>query len=493
MPRIGVVLRIAIIAAVLAVVGASASVAYGAYHHMGEIDSGYFLSVHPDATSTKLDSCALCHSGGSYVQSGKTVTVGSCQWCHYKYGYDASGDILETLNSYGLAYLNAGRSSAAVSAIEGLDSDGDGYSNAEEIASVRFPGDPNDDPTKVTAPARIYDLAQIEAMPPHSQFMLMNTSKSGDFYATYTGVPLEYVLDDAGILPAATGINVFAADGFSTSHPLDPAPGLYHVRGDYPSTTFFYNVQADKALTSYGWCDYSAASVAGRANGDPIGNLKMLLAYKYEGEYLVPGAMGTDNRLTPESEGPFRTVPPQTVAGPPDQSSTSPNQAVIWPYNRSWDHNAGFASKCATIIKIGPLPEGTTDINVLEAGWNYVDEGKIVVYGAIDPIPTVREKLRTLARSVAELDASAFRGKNRLETFARRLCLLGEIWVVDRMLAKGKIDGAVHKITRDLLPKVDGCVLRDKIDRDDWIVDCQAQRPVYWSLSEMLTLLAIDM
>jgi hypothetical protein len=33
---------------------------------------------------------------------------------------------------------------------------------------------------------------------------------------------------------------------------------------------------------------------------------------------------------------------------------------------------------------VEPLPEGTTDIDVLEAGWNYVDQGKIIVYGAID-------------------------------------------------------------------------------------------------------------
>lgn len=31
-----------------------------------------------------------------------------------------------------------------------------------------------------------------------------------------------------------------------------------------------------------------------------------------------------------------------------------------------------------------PLPEGTTDINALESGWNFVDAEKIVIYGAID-------------------------------------------------------------------------------------------------------------
>jgi hypothetical protein len=476
---------VAIAAAITVVATGPAS---AAYHHMGEIDSGYFLSVYPNAAGTKLDSCALCHSGG--MQGSKYV--GSCQWCHFKYGYDASGNILETLNSYGLAYLNAGRSSAAVSAIDALDSDGDGFLNADEIAAVRFPGDATDDPTKVTAPARVYDRVDIEAMPPLSQFMLMNTSKSGDFYATYTGVPLEYVLNNAGILSAATGITVFAADGFSTSHPLDPTPGLYHVRGTYPATAFFYDAEADNALTSHGWCDYSATSAAGRANGDPIGGLKMLLAYKYEGEYLVPGAMGADNKLTPDSEGPFRVVPPQLIPGPPDQASSSLIQDVIWPYNKDWDHNAGFSSKCATIIKVGPLPEGTTDINVLEAGWDYVDEGKIVVYGAIDPIPTVREKLRTLARSVAELDASAFRGRNRWERLARKLFILSDIWVVDRMVAKGRIDSAVYRTTHDLVPKVDGWAKRGKADSDDWIVESQAQRQVYWALSEVLTLLAIE-
>ena len=49
------------------------------------------------------------------------------------------------------------------------------------------------------------------------------------------------------------------------------------------------------------------------------------------------------------------------------------------------DHNAGFSSRTVTMIKVEPLPAGTTDINTLEAGWPYVDEKKIVIYGSIDP------------------------------------------------------------------------------------------------------------
>ena len=133
-----------------------AVVCFAAYHHMGEIDSGIFLSVYPDKAGTKLDSCNLCHSGGSYQQGSKTVTLGSCQWCHYKYGYDASGNIDDTLNPYGKEYKSNGRSANAVQSIATLDSDGDGYTNAAEIAANRYPGDPNDDPSKVTAPYRIF-------------------------------------------------------------------------------------------------------------------------------------------------------------------------------------------------------------------------------------------------------------------------------------------------------------------------------------------------
>ena len=230
-----------------------------AYHHMGEIDSGHFLSVFPDKAGTKLDSCNLCHTGGSYTSNGKTVSLGSCQWCHYKteYGKQSTPANLEaTLNPYGLDYLLAGRSPAAVQTIAGLDSDGDGYINADEIAAVRYPGDKADDPTKVPAPYRVFTREQLLQKPQHSQFLLMNASKSDDFYTQYSGVTLEDLLDDL-LLGSATGTTAYAPDGFSQYHPLypDPAPGLYHVFGDYPSASYYYNNVADMALNSAGWCN----------------------------------------------------------------------------------------------------------------------------------------------------------------------------------------------------------------------------------------------
>lgn len=96
---------------------------------------------------------------------------------------------------------------------------------------------------------------------------------------------------------------------------------------------------------------------------------------------MDPGVLNTDNKL--DGEGPFRVVPPQLAPGPPDQTEDDTTPDTVWPYGAS-DHNAGSSSRTATIIKVEPLPAGTTDIDILEAGWAYVDQQKIIVYGAID-------------------------------------------------------------------------------------------------------------
>ncbi len=356
------------------------SSAFSAYHHEGEKDSANFAAVYPDKAGTKLDSCALCHSGGQYEQSGKKVSLGSCQWCHYKYGYDQKGNILETLNPYGKAYNDNGRSTDAVKAIENADSDADGFSNKTEILANRFPGYNNDDPSKKTAPYKVYTKAQLMNMTKHTEFLLMNTSKSGDYYAEYSGVPVETLLKDAGISDNATGITVFAPDGWSQYHPLKTVDdaAMYHVFGNYPDAAYQYDIQAEQ------WCDYSSASCAGRKAGDTIvvsGGLKMLLAYQREGTSLTPGVLTTGNK--PDGEGSYRVSTPRKTPGPPDQASNAKNQDVKWPYNSSWDHNAGAATRSATFIRIDPLPAGTTDIDLMEAGWNYIDQEKIIVYGAI--------------------------------------------------------------------------------------------------------------
>ena len=353
-----------------------------AYHHEGEADAPKFVEAYPELAGSKLDSCALCHAGGEYEKKpGQFVTVGSCQWCHMTYGYDGSGDIEETLNPYGVDYRNAGRNVTAFSSIAGNDSDGDGFTNKEEVDALTHPGDANDDPTKIPASRVTYTLSDLESLNQHTQFLLMNTSRSGDFYAEYEGVTLFDLLQDAGMIEeTTTGVTVYAPDGFNYTYDLKPGGELYYIDGTYPQAQYYYDSEADKALG--GWCDYSAPSSTGRNNGDPInveGGLQLMFAYKRDGAYLETGQLSEENKL--EGEGPCRSVPPQMEPDPPDQLSTAENQDVIWPYVEEQDHNGGFSARTVVAIRVEPLPEGTTDFNWYDGGWDYVDNQEVIIYG----------------------------------------------------------------------------------------------------------------
>ena len=522
------------IAAMVIIVLSIGTTAFTAYEHEGDEDSAYFRTAYPNQVDTKLDSCTTCHRGSDKNQ-GDPVTYGSCQWCHYvtNYGGDLSEEtLLKTLNSYGLDYKNNGRTEAALLAISPLDSDGDGFKNGEEIAATRFPGNPEDDPSKVAAPSRVFTREQLEQMPQHTQFLLMNASKSTDTYVEYTGVQMGDLINEAGLLPSGTGIYVSAPDGFGQLHPLypDPSPSLYHVFGEYPAAIFHYDSLADIAVNLAGWCDYSAPSVVGRNDGDPIINpdgLKMILAIKRDGQYLDPGELNDQNKL--DGEGPFRVVPPQKVPCPPDQRSTASTPSLPWPYDKNADHNAGFSSRSVTIIKVEPLPEGTTDIDTLEAGWKYIDEDKIVVYGAIDPAPTILEKLDELIMTLSEMDDAAFKNcpykhcshkapkgafrssKCPQSHFAKwgrggiscgHLCkkhcrcstqyvLIKELEVVKKQVIHGAYSGALEKLQNDIQKKTDGCVVSGAVDRNDWVTDCDSQEQLYWSINEIVVLLNI--
>ena len=458
---------------------------YAAYNHEGDVDSANFRSAYPNAVGTKLDSCTLCHSGGSYTSGGKTTTLGSCQWCHYKtnYGADSTPENLQqTLNPYGLAYKSnwptLGRTAAALLAIKDLDSDGDAYANQIEISAITYPGDAIDNPGNVPAPSLVLSLEKFEQMAQHTQFLLMNASKSDDNYTKYNGVALENLIK-AIKLDSATGITVYAPDGFATYHPFDPSnnPNAYHVFGTYDPSIFYYNEQADMATNpSTGWCNYSSPSAAGRSNGDEIVNpldLKMILAFLRDDEYLTPGVLNLQNKL--DGEGPFRVVPPQKNPGPPDQRSTASNATDPtvwkWPYNLANDHNAGFSSRTVTMIRVEPLPPGTTDINTMEAGWPYVDEKKIMIYGSIDPYPVnnLNTHLDFLINAIQSQDDTAFK------VISQKTALVEKIRALKQQVAAGAYSGALKKLQEDILEKTNG-FLSGAVDANDWIKDLEVQK-----------------
>ncbi len=66
----------------------------------------------------------------------------SCSTCHTS--------SIPALNVYGAAYKSNGRSAAALATIEPTDSDGDGYTNLQEINAGTNPGDASSHPSAVT-------------------------------------------------------------------------------------------------------------------------------------------------------------------------------------------------------------------------------------------------------------------------------------------------------------------------------------------------------
>lgn len=461
-----------------------------AYLHHGDRDSAAFLAAYPDKAGTKLDSCALCHAGGYYEKKpGVRESLGSCQWCHNAYGYDKSGNIADTLNPFGRDYLAKGCGAAALAAIAGLDSDGDGFSNKEEIAAAKYPGNPDDDPGKVTAPYRIYDKTDLMSLPRHSQFQLMNAHKSPDFYALYSGVAMSVLLDAAGILPSAAGILVFSPDGWSQHHPLEPDddPLHYPVYGKYSQAGYYYHPEADIAANpADGWCEYGAPSCRDQIHGSPIMNpsgLKMLLAIQRDGQPLVAGRLTEGDEL--DGEGPFRVVLPQKTPGPPDQRATADNQEVIWPFDENADHNAGFSTRTVILIKIEPLPVGTTDVDTLAAGWDFVDEEKLIVYGAIDPLPNILERMDFLVEMLAAAGKADFRHSRQ------KIQLIRKARFIKKIFAAGRIKAAQTRLRNDVLFRTDGCRAAGTADSNDWVSNCDLQKQIGWAVNEVSVLSGI--
>jgi hypothetical protein len=76
-----------------------------------------FETTYPAAAGSRIDACNLCHNSPR--------------------GGDAR-------NPYGLSYASSGHN---FTAIENIDSDGDGWTNLQEINSLTFPGNATDHPT----------------------------------------------------------------------------------------------------------------------------------------------------------------------------------------------------------------------------------------------------------------------------------------------------------------------------------------------------------
>lgn len=357
--------------------------------HESDLDANNFVSIYPDTIGTRLDDCHTCHMGATFTYGDPadpdSVYVNSCDYCHLithpvdTFFEDIPEEYADTLNPYGAAYLAAGRDKKAVRAIEADDSDGDGASNVDEIADLKYPGDPDSKPGQDVAPRVTFTLTDIKAMATHEQFLLANSHKQEyDDYATYEGVKLADLVEAAGVDladPALEGITVVAPDGYMKSFAIED------VTRQYPAGLYYAGLDDLGAECSF--VTYPDSLPEGLTDGGEIpGEQFMLIAFSHNGTDMQPVNLDSSSGRI-NGEGPFRLIVPQSTPGAPDRGSRySPtNCADGYDYDDAKDHNAGAMVRGVTAVRVDPLPAGYEDFDHKNDGWPLVYQDSIIVYG----------------------------------------------------------------------------------------------------------------
>jgi hypothetical protein len=347
--------------------------------HETDLDANNFANTYPSIIGTRLDDCQTCHRAG--IDGTDTAQVyNACEYCHLipfpdkTYLTGVPKDFGDTLNGYGAAYNRAGRTNAALRAIEDRDTDGDGSSNREEIADLRYPGDATSKPGQPLTPFLSIEWDSIISLPVHEQSLLMNTNKQQfDNYVLFSGVKVKEVLDAAGgDLEGATGITVFAPDGYSQDFTLE------EILFEFPRGTFYHVPDFDDPAQRF--VIYPSPLPKGWKDGEQIADpLWLMVAYSREGEFFPPAHYEADTgRLS--GAGPYRIIVPQSRPGRPDRGSKSKRYNDRWNFDESLDHNAGKGVRGVCVIRINPVPEGYEEYD-WRNGWSLIQDKKIVVYG----------------------------------------------------------------------------------------------------------------
>jgi len=373
--------------AVFAAAGQNAPASKAYVGHEKDADMKAFIAAYPKAAGTRLDDCQTCHRSGPRGTDAERE-FSPCSYCHlleypnarYKTGVPKSP--ADTLNAYGADFLKAGRTAAALAAIAGKDSDGDGAANAAEIAELRYPGDPASRPGQRLAPFVALTWDEVKKLPARRQLMLMNATKEPtDDYVNYSGVRVLDLLQTAGVdLKGAEGITVFAPDGYSIDYTMED------VAAPFPEGYYYDGPRAikdpDRAFVKYPAVLPPGLKDGGRIPGAPW----LLLATERDGQPLDGSSYekGT-GRLA--GEGPFRLVKPQrdlaadpAKPGRPDRSLRAKAFGDGWDFSSKIDHNAGACVRGACVIRVNPMPSGFEEYD-WKNGWPLVRDRKIVVFG----------------------------------------------------------------------------------------------------------------
>ncbi|MDI9613940.1 MAG: hypothetical protein QM330_12985 [Acidobacteriota bacterium] len=364
-------------AALLLVAGAGTA----AYRTHQEQDSEIFVGAYPHLEGTRMDTCDVCHSRISAPPPGAkdAVVLSSCDSCHQVTDYGRRK--ADTLNSFGKDYLGSGRNAGAFAAIAALDSDRDGFSNAEEIRAATHPGDAASRPGYPEAPHVLLSLDELKrrGLPLFEQALFVNVSKSreGDSYSDIGGFRLIDVLEAAGLRKGATAVDVISLDGYTTTFSIE------QLRRKYPQAAPVMGLD-EETLGECGWVRYGAR---GLKEGVPLPDADILLSFSVNGEPYPAASISAEGRLV--GSGPLRVVAPQMKnPGIPDISSRATEACVArvperHRFNRDYEKNSDYCVKAVVALRVHPLPEGTVDLDWTRHAAAAVAGRSVVIFGAV--------------------------------------------------------------------------------------------------------------
>lgn len=373
-------------AATLVLIGMCAGLGLAAYKGHHEKDMPVMLQAYPDIAGTALDDCAVCHKRGPAPvpgdPSGRTAQVTACDYCHADMlarGLDARG----TLNSFGQAYLDAGRSGQALRALEAADSDGDGAPNSLEIQARTLPGDPDDSPDMKAAPQRTLLLQDLQQrLPAYKVPLFMNVSKSpdGDRYDDLEGFLLLDILLAAGMADNAESVDVISVDGYAKTFSIEQLRRMYEQ-----AAPVFGLAQAD--LGACGWVHYNASRLVA---DEPLPLAGVMLTYAMNGAPYDPAEIDPETGKL-HGSGPFRSVAPQMKRpGPPDLSSRADPAclAVVPPvyyyHKNEYEKNSDYCVKAVVALRVNPLPAGARAPHWQPGAMKHIRDRSIIVFGALN-------------------------------------------------------------------------------------------------------------
>jgi len=356
--------------------------AAAAYRTHDESDSEIFAKAYPQVSGTRLDGCEVCHSRVTAPpagqQGGQAVVHNSCDSCHQATDYGRKK--ADVLTPFGIDYLKHGRDAAALEAIARLDSDGDGATNADELAALTNPGDAASSPEKPAAAHVILSYGELaKRLKARTQAMFVNVAKykNGDSYSDVRGFRLIEVLEAAGVSKDAQSVDAISLDGYVTTFSIE------QLRKTFPQAAPVFGLDKE-TLGECGWVSYGAK---GLEAGKPLPPADILLSFEENGQPYPAASIDAEGRLV--GSGPLRVAAPQmTSPGVPDLSANAAEACVqkvpeIHRYHREYEKNADYCAKAVVALRVNPLPPGVVDIDWPKYAKQAVESKSVVVFGAI--------------------------------------------------------------------------------------------------------------